>query len=76
MARPEVEASINRRLETGSFREADDVILQALISSETQTQPSNEKRTEAIDRLMSLGKKHGVTLGGMTIRELCDEVRP
>ena len=73
---PEVEALINRRLETGSFRDAEDVILQALKSSETEAQASDEKRQEAIERLMAFGRKHGLTLGGMTIRELRDEARP
>jgi hypothetical protein len=76
ITRPELEALIIRRLETGSFRDAEEVILQALRSSETETQGSNEKRREAIDRLMAFGKKHGLTLGGMTIRELRDEARP
>jgi hypothetical protein len=32
ITRPEVEALINRRLETGSYKDAEDVILQALTS--------------------------------------------
>jgi hypothetical protein len=31
---------------------------------------------EAIDRLMSFGKSHGLSLAGMTIRELRAEARP
>jgi len=31
---------------------------------------------EAIDRLMTFGKRHGLSLGGMTIRELREEARP
>jgi hypothetical protein len=76
ITRPEVEALINRRLETGSFRDAEDVILQALKSSETGAQGSDEMRRGAIERLMAFGKKHGLTLGGITIRELRDEARP
>jgi Arc/MetJ-type ribon-helix-helix transcriptional regulator len=76
ITRPEVEALINRRLETGSFKDAEDVILQALKSSEKEAQGSDEKRREAIDRLMAFGKTHGLSLGGMTIRELRDEARP
>lgn len=33
ITRPEVEALINQRLESGAFRDAEDVILQALQSS-------------------------------------------
>ena len=76
ITRPEVEALINRRLETGSFKDAEDVILQALKSSEAEAQGNDEKRREAIDRLMTFGAKHGLSLGGMTIRELRDEARP
>jgi hypothetical protein len=76
ITRPEVEALIKRRLETGSFRDAEDVIFQALRSSETGPQGSDEMRRAAIDRLIGFGKKHGLSLGGMTIRELRDEARP
>ena len=31
---------------------------------------------EAIDRLRNFGKTHGLSLGGMTIRELRHEARP
>jgi hypothetical protein len=75
ITRPEVEALIARRLQTGSFKDAEDVILQ-LKSSETEAQGSDAKRREAIDRLMAFGKTHGLVLGGMTIRELRDEARP
>ena len=76
ITRPEVEALINRRLATGSFKDAEDVILQALKSSEKEAQGSDEKRRKAIDRLMAFGKTHGLSLGGMTIRELRDEAHP
>jgi Arc/MetJ-type ribon-helix-helix transcriptional regulator len=76
ITRPEVEALIGERLKTGAFKDAEDVILQALRSSEAETQGTDEKRREAIDRLMSFGKTHGLSLGGMTIRELRDEARP
>jgi Arc/MetJ-type ribon-helix-helix transcriptional regulator len=76
ITRPEVEKLINQRLQTGSFRDAEDVILQALKSFETETQSSDEKRREAIDRLIAFGKKNRLSLDGMTIRELRDEARP
>jgi hypothetical protein len=31
---------------------------------------------EAIETLKSFGKTHGLSLGGMTIRDLCHEARP
>ena len=77
ITKPEVETLINRRLESGSFKDAEDVILDALKSSEPKTQhSSSDKRREAIARLMAFGKTHGLTLGGMTIRELREEARP
>ena len=76
ITRPEVEALINRRLETGSFKDAEDVILQALKSSEEEEHASDEDRKAAIERLMAFGRTHGLSLGGMTIRELRDEARP
>jgi Arc/MetJ-type ribon-helix-helix transcriptional regulator len=76
ITKPEVEALINQRLKTGSFKDAEEVILEALKSSEAETQENDDKRREAIDRLMTFGKTHGLSLGGMTIRELRDEARP
>jgi Arc/MetJ-type ribon-helix-helix transcriptional regulator len=75
ITRPEVEALINRWLESGTFKDAEDVILHALKSSETETPGSDDRRGEAIDRLIAFGKKHGLSLGGITIRELRDEAR-
>ena len=39
ITRPEVEALINERLESGAFKDAEDVILQALQSSEPEAKP-------------------------------------
>jgi Arc/MetJ-type ribon-helix-helix transcriptional regulator len=75
ITRPEVEALIRRRLETGAFKDAEDVILQALRSSETEERGTIEKRREAIERLRTFGKTHGLSLGGITIRELRHEAR-
>jgi Arc/MetJ-type ribon-helix-helix transcriptional regulator len=71
----EIEALIDQRLKTGAFKDAEDVILQALRSSEAETHGTDEKRQEAIERLKIFGKMHGLSLGG-TIRELRDEARP
>jgi Arc/MetJ-type ribon-helix-helix transcriptional regulator len=75
ITRPEVEALIKRRLETGAFKDAEDVILQALRSSEGERENEEAKRA-AIQRLRTFGKTHGLSLGGMTIRELRHEARP
>jgi hypothetical protein len=76
ITRPEVEALIKRRLETGAFKDAEDVILQDLKSSESAERGTTEKRGEAIERLRTFGKAHGLSLGGITIRELRHEARP
>ncbi|HEX3681735.1 MAG TPA: hypothetical protein VHU83_04265 [Bryobacteraceae bacterium] len=75
ITRPEVEALINRRLETGSFKDVEDVILHALKSSQAEHQQTDDERTEAIDRLLAFGRTHGLSLDGMTIRQLREEAR-
>ena len=76
ITRPEVEALIKRRLKTGAFKDAEDVILQALRPSESEQQGTDGHRQQAIERLWTFGKRHGLSLEGMTIRELRDEARP
>jgi Arc/MetJ-type ribon-helix-helix transcriptional regulator len=76
ITRPEVEALIKRRLETGAFKDAEEVILDALKASEREELGSTEKRRAAIERLKTFGKTHGLSLGGMSIRELLHEARP
>ena len=76
ITKPEVEALIKRRLETGAFKDAEDVILQALRSSETGESGTEEKRRDAIERLRTFGKTHRLSLCGITIRELRHEARP
>ncbi len=75
ITRPEVEVLINQRLESGEFKDAEDVILQALQASETQPPRFEQQRRGAIDRLRSFGKASGLSLGGMTIREWRDQAR-
>jgi len=76
ITRPEVEALIKTRLQSGKFKDAEDVILQALQSSGTDMPQPAAQRDEAIECLRTFGKKHGLSLGGMTIRELRHEARP
>jgi Arc/MetJ-type ribon-helix-helix transcriptional regulator len=76
ITKPEVEALIEERLQSGRFTDAEDVILQALQSSATASLPPGEHRAEAIERLRTFGKAHGLSLGGMTIRDLRQEARP
>ena len=76
ITRPEVEALINQRLESRVFRDAKDVILQALQASGPQAPGFEQQRKEAIERLRTFGRTHGLSLGGMTIRELREQARP
>lgn len=74
ITRPEVEALINQRLRTGTFKDAEDVILEALKASQSEGHDDVERR-KAIERLKTFGKKNGLSLGSMTIRELRHEAR-
>jgi hypothetical protein len=76
ITKPEIEALINHRLESGGFKDAEDVILHALKSSEPKPPEVEAERTAAIERLRVFGKTHRLSLGGMTIRELRHEARP
>jgi hypothetical protein len=76
ITKPEVEALINQRLESGAFRDVEDVILQALQSLGSPAKGFEQQRREAIERLRTFGKTHGLSLGGMSIRELREQARP
>jgi len=76
ITKPEVEALINQRLQSGVFKDAEDVILQALQASSPQPPGLEQQRREAIERLRTFGKTHGLSLNGMTIHELREQARP
>jgi hypothetical protein len=76
ITRPEIESLIHQRLQSGAFVDAEDVILRALQSFEPEREPAFDKQRAlaAGARIRELSK--GLTLGGLTIRELIDEGRP
>ena len=76
ITKPEVEVLINQRLESGAFRDAEDVILQALQAMSPQAKGFEQQRREAIERLRTFGKTHGLSLGDMSLRELREQARP
>jgi Arc/MetJ-type ribon-helix-helix transcriptional regulator len=49
ITKPELEALIKRRLETGAFKDAEDVILEALRASESAEARTAEKQRETIE---------------------------
>ena len=75
ITRPEIESLIQERLQSGAFRDAEDVILSALQSYATQPAPTfdRQRALAAGARIRELSQ--GLTLGGLTIRELIDEGR-
>jgi hypothetical protein len=75
ITRPEIESLINERLRSGAFVDAEDVILRALQSSVPEPAPAfdRQRALAAAARIRELSK--GLTLGGLTIRELIDEGR-
>lgn len=76
ITKPEVKDLIKRRLETGMFKDAEEVILEALRSSEPEQTRIGKERREAIERLRTFGKTYGLSLGDTTIRQLRHEARP
>lgn len=63
--RPEVEAIINQRLQSGAFRDAEDVIFQALRLSASEAVPpagSDKPRSEAKDMLELFVPVRGLNL--------------
>ncbi len=76
ITRPEIEALIRERLATGAFKDEEDVILAALESSAHRERARAARRQSAIARLRTFGKERGLSLGGITIRELRHEARP
>jgi hypothetical protein len=72
---PEVESLIHQRLQSGAFTDVEDVIFHALQSSAPEAGPifDRQRALAAGARIRELSK--GLTLGGLTIRELIDEGR-
>jgi len=77
---PELERIIQEAVVSGQYPCAADVLAEAMSVWQKQqehgTLAAREQRRDAIDRLRTFGKTHGLSLGGMTIRELRDEARP
>jgi Arc/MetJ-type ribon-helix-helix transcriptional regulator len=78
---PEHQRIIESAIHSGAYHDAGEVISAALETFKEKTLPfaqeaERKKREAAIERLRTFGKTHGLTLGGITLRQLRDEARP
>jgi Arc/MetJ-type ribon-helix-helix transcriptional regulator len=77
---PQIERIVHDAILTGQYHSVEDVLTEAVTvwqtRKEERTQLADEERREAIDRLTTFGKRHGLSLGGITIHELRHEARP
>jgi Arc/MetJ-type ribon-helix-helix transcriptional regulator len=77
---PELERIVREAVTSGRYPCAADVLAEALavwrVRQEQGAIAASEQRQDAIERLKTFGKTHGLSLGGMTIRDLRDEARP
>ena len=64
ITKPEIEALIEQRLQSGKFMDAEDVILQALRASGTVPITAGKQREEAIECLKGFGQ-HAVSLSAI-----------
>jgi hypothetical protein len=63
ISRPEIVAMINERIQTGGFKNAEDVILQALLSSSPDsTSPQEAKATPAKNMVELFAPLRGLNL--------------
>jgi hypothetical protein len=76
ITRPEIESLIRQRLQSGAFVDAEDVILRALQSFAPELDPVFDKQRALAAGARIRELSEGLTLGGLTIRELIDEGRP
>jgi hypothetical protein len=80
---PEIQAELARqaaaqgiKIDVYAAGLLEDAAHRPVASDRPQPSPPAREVVEAIDRLRSFGKTHGLSLGGMTIRELRHEARP
>ena len=80
---PELQAELARQaatqgvgIDTYAAVLLDDAAHRPVAPDEPQSSAPSREVVEAIERLRSFGSAHGLSLGGMTIRELRHEARP
>jgi hypothetical protein len=83
---PELQAELARRAATqgvgvdayaaGLLEDAARLPIASAVADRSQSSPPSGEILDAIERLKSFGRTHGLSLGGMTIRDLRHEGRP
>jgi hypothetical protein len=77
--KPEQEQVLLEAINSGLAQTTDEALdqaLEALKSRLPQKETSHESVASAARRLATFGKRNGLSLGGMTIKELLRESRP
>ncbi len=77
--KPEQEKVLIQAINSGLARTPDEALDQALDALRARLPregPVNESVAAAARRLGTFGKRHGLSLGGLTIKELLRESRP
>ena len=76
--KPEQEEVLIQAINSGLAHTTDEAFDQALdaLRARLPHQPADESVAAAARRLGTFGKRHGLSLGGMTIKELLGESRP
>jgi Arc/MetJ-type ribon-helix-helix transcriptional regulator len=76
--RPELERRLLEQIESGRFRDVDEMIARALdaLYEKEQSPALDESTAAAVRRLATFGERHGLSLGGLSVKELLNESRP
>ena len=77
--RPEQELVLMQAINSGLARITDEPLdqsLDALRSRLPQRGAAADSPADAVGRLATFGERHGLSLGGLTIKELLQESRP
>ncbi len=74
--RPEHERLIAEAIRAGLIRTPDDALIEAVETLRQRLQARNAQSTEqAAERLATFGKRHQLSLGGVTVKDLINEGR-
>jgi Arc/MetJ-type ribon-helix-helix transcriptional regulator len=78
---PEHQRMVESAVHSGAYHDASDFVNAAIEAFREKVLPpargaQQSGREAAIERLKTFGKTHGLSLAGMTLRQLRDEARP